>query len=231
MVKEGADILDIGGESSRPGSKRISEEEEIERVIPLIKKLKGIDITISIDTTKFKVAELAFKHGARILNDISAARWEPEVVEIVKDYNGKIVLMHMKGMPEDMQINPYYDDVLQELSEFFEERIEFCLNRGLREEQLIIDPGIGFGKRLEDNLKIIANIDYFKKFKLPIFVGPSRKSYIGKITGAKAEKRLAGTLATVLYLASKGIDYIRVHDVYETVQALKVYQAIKKEEL
>ena len=230
MVKEGAKIIDLGAESSRPFSKPIKEEEELRRLIPSLEVLrkKFKDIFISVDTYKYKVAKEAAEEGADIINDITALRKSPQIVSLIKKYNLGCVLMHMKGTPQTMQINPTYKDVIKEISKFLEKRVSFCLKEGVKREQLMIDPGIGFGKRVEDNLKIINHLEEFKFLNLPIFLGVSRKSFIGKVLNVDVDKRLVGTLATVVVAILKGADILRVHDVKEINQAVRIVKAIRK---
>lgn len=230
MVKEGAKILDLGAESSRPFSKPINEDEELKRLIPSLKAIRKEfkDIFISVDTYKYKVAKEAVEEGADIINDITALRKSPQIVSLIKKYNLGCVLMHMKGTPQTMQINPVYKDVIKEISKFLEERVNFCLKEGIKREQLMIDPGIGFGKRVEDNLKIINHLEEFKFLDLPIFLGVSRKSFIGKVLKVNIEERLIGTLATIVIAILKGANVLRVHDVKEARQTLKIVEAIRK---
>lgn len=228
MVKEGVDIVDIGGESTRPGSERVSEEEELNRVIPAVEIVrKNFDAIISVDTYKARVAEEALKNGAEIVNDVSALRFDPNMMEVLKKYKPAVVLMHMKGEPKTMQENPYYDDVIKEILYFFKERIEVLKQIGL-EDKAIIDPGIGFGKRLVDNLEIIKRISEFKSLKKPVLVGASRKSFIGQVLGnLPPEERLYGTLAVTAYCALNKVDIVRVHDVKENLHVVKLIQAIR----
>lgn len=228
-ISKFCDILDIGGESSRPYSDYVSEEEELRRVIPVIKAISNeIKIPISIDTRKSKVAEEAINAGASIINDISALRDDENMVKVAKEYDVNVVLMHMKGTPKTMQINPYYKNVIKEIIEFFEERINFAINNGIKKEKIIIDPGIGFGKRLQDNLEIIKNLWKFKIFDLPILIGVSRKSFIGMLTNnIPPEERLEGTISAVTVSVMNGADIVRVHDPKEIYKALKVVDAIK----
>ncbi|MBN1521826.1 MAG: dihydropteroate synthase, partial [Candidatus Aureabacteria bacterium] len=199
IEKEGADILDIGGESSRPGSDEVSQEEEVRRVIPVLHALKGhLHIPVSLDTSRSRVLEKALKTGmVSIVNDIYACRRDPRVAELAAEHGLALVLMHMQGNPKTMQENPRYSDVISEIMTFFEERISFVTTKGVRESRIILDPGIGFGKRLEDNLLIIKNIPKFKSFGCPVLLGPSRKSFIGMLTGRSKEERLSGTSASV----------------------------------
>jgi len=229
MVKEGVDIIDIGGESTRPGSDRISEEEELNRVVPAVEIVrKNFDVVISVDTYKAKVAEEALKNGAEMVNDVSALRFDPAMMDVLKTYKPAVVLMHMKGEPKTMQENPYYEDVVKEILYFFKERIEKLQQIGL-EDKFIIDPGIGFGKRLVDNLEIIRRISEFNSLKKPLLVGASRKSFIGQVLGnLPPEERLYGTLAVTAYCVLNGVDIVRVHDVKENLHVIKLIQAISK---
>ncbi|ONN27161.1 dihydropteroate synthase [Thermosipho affectus] len=226
MIKNGAKIIDVGGESTRPGAEEVSEEEELNRVVPAIELIKrNFDIVVSVDTYKSKVAEESLKVGADIVNDISALRFDENMASVVKKYNCPVILMHMKGTPKNMQKNPYYKDTIKEIYSFFEERIKFAQNRGI--QKIIIDPGIGFGKRLIDNLLILKHLDEFKKLGFPLLIGASRKSMIGMILDLPVEERLEGTLAITAYCALKGVEIIRVHDVKENYRVLKVIEAIK----
>jgi dihydropteroate synthase len=228
IVKQGADIIDIGGESTRPGSEPVSESEEIKRVIPVIEKLsKKVSVPISIDTQKSKVARAALDAGASIVNDISAFRNDPLMCEVVKEYDVSVILMHMKGTPKDMQEKPEYEDVISEIKEFFKERIEFARKKGIKEENIVLDPGIGFGKSLEHNIRIIKELAQFKDFGMPILIGPSRKSFIGKILGCMDEDRIWGTAASVAISVLNGADIVRVHDVSEMKQVVKIAETMK----
>ena len=224
----GADIIDIGGESSRPFSDPVPLEEEMRRVIPVIQAVASeLKVPISVDTYKAKVAEEAIKAGAHIANDISALRFDKDMVKVVADYKVPVVLMHMKGTPKDMQLNPTYKDVIKEIYTFLEERIEFALKNGVSEDQIAVDPGIGFGKSLEDNLRIIKNLSLFKKLNRPLLIGPSRKSFIGQILGIEVPaKRDIGTLGVVVFATLAGVDIIRVHAVKEAKEAITVVKAI-----
>lgn len=226
MISEGADIIDVGAESSRPGSKSITIEEELnrlEKVFPLFEKSS---VPVSIDTYKSKVAEIALSKGAKIVNDISALRMDDKMIEVVRNYDSKIILMHMKGTPENMQEKPYYNDVMNEIGEFFEERVDFCLSNGISEDKIILDPGIGFGKRQIDNLTILSNLQEFTSYGFPILIGASRKSFIGRITKGDAKERLDGSIATAVYSYLKGASIFRVHDVKQTKNAFSVISAI-----
>ena len=231
IINQGADIIDIGGESSRPGSIPISEKEEIKRVIPVIKELSSENIIISVDTYKSKVAEEAIKNGAKIINDISALEMDRKLVDILKTSECGYVLMHMKGTPKIMQENPYYKDTIGEITEFFKGKLEYIEKNGIDIERVVIDPGIGFGKRVIDNILILKHLDKFKKFKRPIFIGTSRKAFIGKILNLEVEQRLEGSLATVVYAYLKGARIFRVHDVKETKRVLDIIRAIENENI
>lgn len=226
IEKEGADIIDVGAESSRPGSKSLEIEEELSRLRAIFPLFEKSSIPISIDTYKSKVAETALSFGAKIVNDISALRMDKEMAKVIRDYNSKVILMHMKGTPETMQEKPHYNDVMKEIGEFFEERIEFCLSNGIDEDKIILDPGIGFGKRKEDNLTILSKLEEFTSYGFPILVGTSRKSFIGRITGEDAKNRLDASIATAVYSYLKGASIFRVHDVKQTRNALSVISAI-----
>ncbi|MFN3691967.1 MAG: dihydropteroate synthase [Fervidobacterium sp.] len=226
MVKNGAEIIDIGGESTRPGSDPVTLDEEIRRVIPAIRTIRRhFDIPISVDTYKSEVAKLALEEGANIVNDISSFRLDENMINIVAHYKCPVILMHMKGTPKTMQQNPQYSDVVAEIIEFFNERIQYAKSNGI--EEIIIDPGIGFGKTLEHNLEILKRIDEFRILNTPILIGASRKSMIGMILNLPPEERLNGTLAVTAYCALHNIEIVRVHDVKENVEVVKVIESIK----
>lgn len=230
MIKDGADIIDIGGESSRPGADPVSLEEEISRVIPIVKAIRQkSDIPISVDTYKSEVAEKAILAGASIINDISGLRFDDKMINVLQKYpNIPIIIMHMKGTPKNMQKNPTYVDVIEEITEFFNERLNFCKTNGISENRIIIDPGIGFGKRLEDNLKIIKNIYQFKSLGVPVLLGTSRKSFINQIYESTPEERENGTLATTAIAVQNEIEFVRVHNVKANKQLIKTLNAIKR---
>lgn len=233
MVEDGADIVDIGGESTRPGSEPLPEEEEIRRVVPVIKRLSAqIKVPISIDTYKSRVARAAIEAGASIVNDISGLRFDPEMKKVVAEYKVPVVIMHIKGTPKTMQLNPTYEALIPEIMDYLREGIMIAKEAGIPEELIIIDPGIGFGKTFEHNLEIINNLSEFTYLERPILVGPSRKAFIGKILGdVPPLMRLEGTLAAVAISAYNGANIVRVHDVPETVKVLKVVDAIRKEKI
>lgn len=214
LEAEGADIIDIGGESTRPGADPISAEEEIRRVIPVVKALSTrLKIRISVDTYKAEVARLAIEAGASIINDISALRFDPGMVNVAREYKAPLVLMHMLGRPGDMQKNPVYGDVVQDVYSFLKERIEYAERSGIRHNDIIIDPGIGFGKGLIHNLSLIKHLEVFKDLRCPVLIGPSRKSFIGEVLKLPVQDRIEGTAAVVAFAVMKGANIIRVHDV------------------
>ncbi len=230
FIEEGAKIIDIGGQSTRPFSDEIPEEEEIKRVIPVIKAIKNEipkDIYISIDTYRSNVAKLALENGANIVNDISGLMFDKNMVNVIKNYECGVVIMHIRGKPKNMQENPYYEDTIKEIKEELKLRIEYALNNGIKKEQIVIDPGIGFAKRVYDNLIILKYIDEFFDFELPILIGHSRKSFIGKVLNLEnPEDRLIGSIVVSSYLTLKGINIIRTHDIKETKQTIDMIYAI-----
>ncbi len=229
MVEDGADIIDVGGESSRPFSRPISTDDELKRVVPVIESLRErSSIPISVDTCKARVAEESCLAGADIVNDISGLRYDPEMADMVSTAKVKVIIMHMKGLPETMQTAPYYDDVISEICTFFQERIQFSAVKGIDQDNIILDPGIGFGKRVEDNLKIIKHIDVFKRFGLPVLVGTSMKGFIGKITESTRKGRIEGTLASISISVWNGADIVRVHDVKKAKKVVLLTDAIRR---
>ena len=232
MIDFGAHIIDVGGESTRPGAKSVSDQDEIVRVSETIQSIKKKfpNQLISLDTRKSKVMQHGISIGVDMLNDVSALDFDQLSYQVVKDSGKPIILNHSQGIPENMQNNPTYDNVLLDIFDYFENKIKFLKDNGIKDEQIIIDPGIGFGKTLEHNLEIISKISLFHSLGYPIMVGPSRKSFIGKIMGEKDNpQRLGGTIASVLYSYLQGIQLFRVHDIQETSEALKVYsQFLKK---
>ena len=231
MIEEGADIIDIGGESSRPGAEPVDAEEEQNRILPVVRQLrKQGKVPISVDTYKAATAEAALGEGADIVNDISALRFDPNLAGLVAKSRAPVILMHMLGSPRTMQENPSYNDCVAEIKEFFEVRIKFATNAGIDKSKIIIDPGIGFGKRLSDNLDILAGLREFKSFSLPVMIGVSRKRFIGMLhhAGGPADRRLGGSISAAVAAVINGADIVRVHDVAETVEALKVVQAIRE---
>ncbi len=227
MENNGADIIDIGGESTRPGAVPVSIEEEINRTIPVIEEIrKYSNIAISIDTYKSEVAEKALLAGADFINDISGLTFDSRMMEIVKKFDVPVVLMHIKGTPRNMQTNPTYIDVIKELLEFFSFQIQKALDIGIKKEQIIIDPGIGFGKQLNDNFILIQRLKEFSELGFPILIGPSRKSFIGLTLDVPSEDRLEGTLASVSASILNGASIVRVHDVKEVKRAVIITDKI-----
>jgi dihydropteroate synthase len=225
LLDEGADILDIGGESTRPGAEPVPLEEEIERVIPVIDRLPPT-AQVSVDTRKVEVAEAAVQAGARIVNDISAFRHAPEMAGLVAGSGAACCLMHMLGAdPRTMQDAPVYDDVVDDVKAFLVERLEFAIGEGVREDKVWLDPGIGFGKTIDHNLELLRRLDEIVAIGRPVVIGTSRKSFIGKITGRDPDDRVAGTVATNVMALERGAEVFRVHDVRANVDALKVATA------
>jgi dihydropteroate synthase len=222
LMEEGADILDIGGESTRPGAESVDAEEEIRRVVPVIEALAGAGSEISIDTTKAEVARRALDAGATIVNDVAAFRFDPEIAAVTADAGATCVLMHMLGEPRTMQQDPRYDEVVSDVKAFLEERLAYATGQGVAEERIWLDPGIGFGKTLEHNLELIARLDEIVAIGRPVVFGASRKSFLGKLTGRQVDERLAGTIAANIIAHERGARVFRVHDVAPTVDALKV---------
>lgn len=226
LAEEGADIIDIGGESTRPDALPVSAQEEIDRTIPVIYEVsKSINIPISIDTQKAIVAKEALEAGATMVNDISSLR-DAKMAEILAKYNIPVVIMHMQGTPATMQKNPYYKNVVEEIKNFFISRMQYAEVNGININNIIIDPGIGFGKTLEHNLEIFRHLNDFTDLGRPLLVGPSRKSFIGKITGADINNRLYGTVGAVCVSILKGANIIRVHDVKEVREAVAIVDSI-----
>ncbi|MBT8387238.1 MAG: dihydropteroate synthase [Ignavibacteria bacterium] len=222
MLDEGADIIDIGGESSRPGSDQVRENEELERVIPVVKEIlnKRPESVISVDTTKSRVALAALNAGAAMVNDISALRYDPEMVNVIKHFDSAVALMHMKGKPKNMQENPYYENVIEEVYDFLAERSSFAAENGI--DKIFIDPGIGFGKRVEDNINLIQRLEDFISLSYPIMIGFSRKSFIGKLLDLELDKRDEATMALNTLAISRGAKIIRTHNVKLGVQSCKL---------
>ena len=233
MEDEGADIIDIGGESTRPGSEPVPLEEELRRTMPVIEALSGrLQVPISIDTYKAAVAKRAIEAGASMVNDISGLRFDPEMASVVSAYDVGVVIMHIKGTPRVMQEDPRYDDLFGEINGYLREGIRIASASGVPTERIVIDPGIGFGKTPEHNLAIINNLHRFRDLERPILVGVSRKSFIGKVlSDAPPPERLEGTAAAVAVSVIRGADIVRVHDVREMVKVVKVADAIRCERL
>lgn len=237
MVAEGADLIDIGGESSRPGAEPVPAEEELRRVLPVIERLvapsasggDALTVPISIDTTKAEVAEAAIKAGARLINDITALRGDPPstaMAEVAARAGLPVILMHMHGTPRTMQRNPMYSDVIQEISAFFAERLKAAEQAGIRPDQIVLDPGIGFGKTAAHNLEILRRLAEFRTLGRPVMVGPSRKSFIGQMLNLPVEERMEGTAAAVTVSIMHGASLVRVHDVRAMVRVARLTDAI-----
>lgn len=228
MVDEGADFIDIGGESTRPGAQTISNQEELDRVIPVVEALsKQTDAVLSIDTRKSSVAREAVSAGARLVNDVSGFVFDPEIIRVAIRHDVPIVLMHSQGTPETMQQNPKYAQVIDEICDFFKQQIEFATSQGLTQSQIILDPGIGFGKTVQHNYQIIRNFSMFQNFECVLLSGVSRKSFIGAVLNQDASNRLMGTAAAVAASILNGAHIVRVHDVKEMKQVALIADAIK----
>jgi dihydropteroate synthase len=229
MIADGADLLDIGGESTRPGSDVVPADEEAQRVVPVIRRIveEHPDVPVSVDTRKSAVARAALEAGAAIVNDISAGG-DPSMFAAVVETGAGMVLMHMKGEPKTMQDDPTYYDVVAEVRGFLGERIEAALSAGIDLEQLCVDPGVGFGKTLEHNLAILHDIRAFHHLRVPLLVGPSRKRFIGTLTGAEVNDRIEGTAGVVAWCAAERVDIVRVHDVKEMTRVVRVVDAIAR---
>lgn len=225
LIQEGADILDIGGESTRPGSLEVSLEEELRRVIPVVEILSQKNILISVDTSKPEVMQAAINAGASIINDINALQ-APGAVEIIAKSKVMVCLMHMKGKPRNMQVNPQYVDVVSEVKSFLQQRINIAKSSGISCDRLIIDPGFGFGKTFEHNLELFRHLDQFTQMNIPVLVGLSRKSMLGTITGNDVDNRIHASVAAALLAVTKGANILRVHDVKATKDAIMVHNAL-----
>jgi dihydropteroate synthase len=226
QVAEGAEIVDVGGESTRPGAEPVDEQEELRRVVPVIAGLRGAGAQLSVDTMKLAVAEAAIEAGAGYVNDVTAFRNAPEMAGLVADRDCDCCLMHMLGEPRTMQSDPRYDDVVDDVKAFLEQRVEFAVREGVREERIHVDPGIGFGKTLEHNLTLLRRLDEIAALGLPVVVGTSRKSFLGLLTGREdPHDRVAATVASNVLAYERGARVFRVHDVAPTVDALRVAAA------
>ncbi len=230
MVLDGADIIDIGGESTRAGAAEVSVQEEIDRVVPVVEAIaKELDVFISVDTSKPEVMRESAKVGAHLMNDIRALDL-PGAIETCAELDLPVCLMHMQREPQNMQNNPQYNDLLGDINQFFYERIHQCLDKGIKSSNLLIDPGFWFNKTLDQNYELLARLDTFKSFSLPILIGLSRKSMIGNLLNVPVNERMIGSVACALFAVSKGAHIVRVHDVKETVQALKCWTFAKEHE-
>ncbi len=229
MARNGADIIDVGGESTRPYSQKVSSNEEMDRVIPVIEALsEELTIPISIDTCKSVVAQESLKAGASIINDISALRFDPHMASIAAQAGVPLILMHMKGTPENMQEDPTYDDLIAEILRFLKDAIERSVKAGIREDLIVVDPGIGFGKTFDHNLKIIRELSRFSSLKRPVLLGTSNKAFIGHILDTEAHERDTGTMATIAAGVMNGAQIVRVHNLRKAVETVKVVDAIKR---
>jgi dihydropteroate synthase len=227
MVSHRADLIDIGGESTRPGATKVSTEEELRRIIPVIGKIKELfEIPISVDTYKAQIAQEAIEAGADMINDISGLRFDSELKQVMAKYKVPLVLMHIKGTPGDMQNNPYYDSLLGEIISYLRESIVIAKEAGIDEERIVIDPGIGFGKSAQHNLEIINKLSELKSLGRPILIGVSRKSFIGNVLNLPLQERLEGSLAATCLAVTQGARIVRTHDVKETRRAIDLTQAI-----
>jgi dihydropteroate synthase len=226
LAAAGAEILDVGGESTRPGAEPVSAEEELARVVPVIRGLRGPQSRISVDTSKATVAAAALDAGAEIVNDVTALRGDPEMAALCTERGAGVVLMHMLGEPRTMQEDPRYEDVVAEVKAFLAERLEAAVAAGIDEDRVWLDPGIGFGKTGAHNMELLRRLGELRELGRPLVVGTSRKSFIGRVDGSPADQRLGGTIASSVLAAAEGADVLRVHDVAEVRQALTVAAAI-----
>jgi dihydropteroate synthase len=228
MVQEGADLLDVGGESTRPGADPVPLDEELRRVVPAVEALRAaVEVPISVDTTKAEVARRALRAGADLVNDISALRFDPEMARVVAEAGCGVVLMHMKGTPKDMQADPRYEDVVAEVREFLAERLRWAEQQGISRDRVVLDPGFGFGKRPEHNLALVRNLRVFRELGCPVLLGPSRKSTIGVVLGGlPPADRVEGTAAVVALAVAYGVDVVRVHDVRVMARVVRMADAV-----
>ena len=228
MAEAGADLLDVGGESTRPGSQPVGEVEELERVLPVVRGLaQRTEAAISVDTTRARVAAQCLDAGARVINDVSALRFDPELGGVVAQAGAGLVLMHMRGTPETMQQNPTYDDLLGDILAALREGMARAASSGVGAEQVVVDPGIGFGKRLEHNLAVLRGLGALRELGRPILVGASRKSFLGSLLGRSVQERLAGSLGAAVAALASGASILRVHDVAETCDLVRVLEAVR----
>jgi len=229
LITQGADIIDIGGESTRPGAKQVSESEELKRVIPVIEKIRTDNptILISIDTTKASVAKYAVEAGADIINDVSGLSFDNNMAGIVESLNVPIVIMHMKGNPQNMQLNPKYKDIVNEILDFFKIKIKIAIQSGINRSMIILDPGIGFGKTVDHNFELLSRLNEFNVLELPIMIGPSRKSFIGITLDLPPEDRVEGTAAAVSAGVMNGASIVRVHDVKSMKRVVRIIEKVR----
>jgi dihydropteroate synthase len=231
LLQAGAKILDIGGESTRPFAEPVPEEIELKRVLPVVKALREAfpKAILSIDTYKSKVAEETLKAGADIINDISGGQFDPKILDVAKDFNCPIVIMHIQGTPQTMQINPQYQDVIKEIKTYFSERLIILSQKGISLDKVILDPGLGFGKNFTHNLSILKGLKEFQEFDRPILLGPSRKSFIGEILKKPVSERDAGTAGVAIFAYLQGVHFLRVHNVAMVQDTLKTFKYLFKE--
>jgi dihydropteroate synthase len=227
LIADGADLLDVGGESTRPGAAPVGEAEELRRVVPAIERIAPLGTTVSIDTTKLAVATRALDAGATWVNDVTAFRHAPELAGLVADRGARCCLMHMRGEPRTMQRDPRYDDVVADVKAFLEERLAFAVEQGVAEEQIVLDPGIGFGKSLAHNLELLRRLGELAELGRPLLIGTSRKTFLGELTGRPVGERVAGTIASNLLAYERGASIFRVHDVGPVHDALTVAAAVR----
>tara|TARA_B100000900_G_scaffold376912_1_gene359947 strand:+ start:560 stop:1396 length:837 start_codon:yes stop_codon:yes gene_type:complete len=229
LIRQGADIIDIGGESTRPGAEQVPESEELKRVIPVIEKIRieNPGILISIDTTKASVAKHAVEAGANIINDVSGLSFDNNMVGIVKRFDIPVVIMHMKGNPQNMQFNPKYKDIVNEILDFFKIKIKIAIQSGINRSMIILDPGIGFGKTVEHNFELLSRLNEFNVLELPIMIGPSRKSFIGITLDLPPDDRVEGTAAAVSAGVMNGANIVRVHDVKSMKRVVRIIEKIR----
>jgi dihydropteroate synthase len=230
LVEQGADLLDVGGESTRPGAAPVPLDEELRRVVPVVEQLAArTRVPLSVDTSKAEVAGACLAAGAHILNDVTALAGDPAMPEVARAAGCGVILMHMQGTPATMQLNPHYADVVAEVGSFFEARLQYSAEVGIARERLVLDPGIGFGKTLEHNLRLLARLDEFQRFGRPVCLGVSRKGFLGKVLGRPLEQRLAGSLAAACFaIAGSAAQIVRVHDVEATRDAVTLFAAIQE---
>jgi dihydropteroate synthase len=226
LAEQGAEILDVGGESTRPGAEEVSVEGELARVEPVVQELGKSGAAVSIDTSKVAVAEAALGAGGSIVNDVTALRGDPEIAALCAEREAGLILMHMQGDPRSMQVDPRYEDVVDDVKAFLAERMQVAVDAGVGEDQIWLDPGIGFGKTLEHNLELLRRLGELRELGRPLVVGTSRKSFIGKIDGSEVEERIGGSIASAVLATAEGADVLRVHDVAETAQALRMASAV-----
>jgi len=229
LIDEGSDIIDIGGESTRPGAKPLTVDEELDRVLPIIKEIRRSykDIIISIDTYKAEVAKKAVQNGANIVNDISGLMMDQQMAAVVASLNVPIIIMHLKGTPQDMQDNPCYNDIILEISNFFKNQVKYAKHNKIKSQNIILDPGIGFGKTIDHNFELIAKLKEFGKLGYPILIGPSRKSFIGATLNLPPDKRIEGTAAAIAVSIFNGANIVRVHDVLQMKRVAIIADNIK----